>query len=358
MSRPTRIVIDKEALLHNVAFIKRLAPGRKIIAMVKANAYGCGLANIAPVLASHVDAFGVACLDEALTLRSLGVKTPALLFQGVFNVDELKIAAEQEFSCVIHQSQQIRWLLNTLLSKPISIWIKVNTGMNRLGLPANEVPEFLAALRHCPWVKPDIGLMTHLACADQPDRQENKDQLAVFNQMNELVGVTQRSIANSAAIIASPDAHLDAVRPGIMLYGVSPFAEQSAEELGLKPVMQFISAVSALHRLAPGEAVGYGATWRSNKASIVGIVPVGYGDGYPRHSILNTPVWINGVEVPIIGRISMDMMAIDLTSLRQVNIGDPIELWGTHLPVERIARSSGTSGYELLCQITNRPRGN
>jgi alanine racemase len=122
--------------------------------------------------------------------------------------------------------------------------------------------------------------------------------------------------------------------------------------------MQFISAVSALHRLAPGEEVGYGATWRSNKASIVGIVPVGYGDGYPRHSILNTPVWINGVEVPIIGRISMDMMAIDLTSLRQVNIGDPIELWGTHLPVERIARSSGTSGYELLCQITNRPRGN
>jgi alanine racemase len=355
MSRPTQIIIDANALMHNVSRIRHLAPQQKLIAMVKANAYGCGLSKVVPILENQVDAFGVSCLKEALAIRSLGVSTPCILFQGFFDQDELNIASDKQFACVIHQHQQIDLLVNTPLTKPLSVWVKVNTGMNRLGFKPDDVPAVLDALSNCVSINKDIGLMTHLACADQPDRLENKQQISLFQNIK-LNGIQQRSIANSAAIMAFPETHADVVRAGIMLYGVSPFAEQTALNLGLRPVMHFVSAISAIHDHSSQVAIGYGGTWSTDRPSKIGIVPVGYGDGYPRHIAQNTPVWINGQEVPIIGRVSMDMLAVDLTNHPTVHIGDAVELWGKHIAVERIAASAGTIGYELLCQITNRPR--
>jgi alanine racemase len=335
--------------------IKQLAPGKKVFAMVKANAYGCGLSKVIPTLEGAVDAFGVASLEEALAVRALGARTPCVLFQGVFSPEELKFVAEKQFGCVIHQQKQLEWVLNTPLTHAISIWVKVNTGMNRLGFKPNELDSIKDALKTCPWVDPKIGLITHFACADQPELLENQQQMKEFHSLDQ-TGFYQCSMANSAGILAFPDAHADVVRPGIMLYGVSPFPGQTAPELGLMPVMRFVSAVSAVHRIAAGEQVGYGATWKSSKSSVIGIIPVGYGDGYPRHIAKNTPVWIESSEVPIIGRVSMDMMAVDLTDHETAEIGSPVELWGTRILVERIAQSAGTIGYELLCQVTERVR--
>lgn len=356
MSRPTRLVIEPSALLHNLSHIKRLAAGKKVIAMVKANAYGCGVRLVVPVLEGQVDAFGVACLEEALIIRGMGSTTPCVLFQGVFSPEELMVVSEHRFDCVLHQPQQLQWLLNTKpLPNPIKVWVKVNTGMHRLGFKPHELPEVINALHSCPWIDQDIGLMTHLACADESDRAENNQQISLFQNID-LKGFSQRSIANSAAIISFPETHADVVRPGIMLYGVSPFADRTASDLGLVPVMRFMSAISAIHHNPPLAQVGYSGTWNSDKSSRIGIVAAGYGDGYPRHISANTPVWVRGREVAIVGRVSMDMMTIDLTAHPEIQVGDPVELWGAHILVERIAKAAGTIGYELLCQISDRAR--
>lgn len=355
VSRPTRLVIEPSALFHNLTQIRRFAPDKKIIAMVKANAYGCGVHVVAPVLEGHVDAFGVACIEEALVLRKIGIRTHCILFQGVFHPDEFKMLAQYKVGCVIHQPEQLQWLVNTPLDTPIKIWVKVNTGMHRLGFMTHELQGVIDALQQCSWVDKDIGLMTHLACADEPERSENVRQISLFERIS-VAGFSQRSIANSAAIIAFPQTHADVVRPGIMLYGVSPFANQSAIDLGLLPVMRFMSAISAVHHNPPLAQVGYGGIWKSKKPSIIGIVAAGYGDGYPRHITENTPVWVQGREVSIVGRVSMDTLAIDLTEHPDVKLGAPVELWGTHVLVERVAHAAGTSSYELLCQISERVR--
>jgi len=355
LARPTRLIIEPSALLHNVKQIRGFAPQKKIIAMVKANAYGCGIRAVVPVLDGQVDAFGVACIEEALAIRKLGSQTPCILFQGVFSPDEFKIVAQQQFSCVLHQPQQVQWLINTPLAAPITVWIKVNTGMHRLGFESQEVTDILKALQQCAWVDKQIGLMTHLACSDEPLRQENAQQLEAFQQVDKSA-FSELSIANSAAIISFPQAHADVIRPGIMLYGVSPFTSQTAHDLGLIPVMRFMSAITAILHNPPKAQVGYGGTWSSDKESVIGIVAAGYGDGYPRHIAPNTPVWIQGHEVLIVGRVSMDMMAVNLTNHPMIQVGDPVELWGAHILVERIAKSAGTIGYELLCQISERVR--
>lgn len=355
MSRPTKIIIEPRALLHNVAQIKQLAPGKQVIAMVKANAYGCGVRAVVPILEGHVDGFGVACLEEALTIHAMGGQTPCILFQGVFTPDEFLTVSQHGFACVIHQHHQLQWLLNTSLPKPVKLWVKVNTGMNRLGFKPCELREVMSALEDCSWVDKDIGLMTHLACADEPQREENAEQIALFQQID-INGFTKRSMANSASIISFPQTHADVVRPGIMLYGVSPFSNRTAPELGLVPVMRFMSAISAIHHNSLPVQVGYSATWSSSKPSIIGIVAAGYGDGYPRHIAPNTPVWIKGREVMIVGRVSMDMLAVDLTNHPDIGIGEPVELWGAHILLERVARSAGTIGYELMCQLSERVR--
>lgn len=355
MSRPTRLLIEPGALLHNLSQIKRFAPNKNIIAMVKANAYGCGVGEVVPVLEGQVHAFGVACLEEALAIRKLGSQTQCILFQGVFTPDEYRVVMQHQFVCVIHNAQQLQWLLNSSLPSPIKVWVKVNTGMHRLGFKITEVQDVMNQLIACDWLNKEIGLMTHLACADESEREENLRQISLFKEIK-VKGFTQQSIANSAAIIALPETHADVVRPGIMLYGVSPFADRTARDLGLIPVMRFMSAISAIHHNPPKAQVGYGGVWSSDKPSVIGVVAAGYGDGYPRHISEDTPVWIKGREVFIVGRVSMDMLTVDLTDHPDIQVGDAVELWGPHILVEQIARSAGTIGYELLCQISERVR--
>jgi alanine racemase len=354
LSHPNQFHFCANALLHNLGLIKRLAPTQQIIAMVKANAYGCGLSRVIPVLEGRVDAFGVAHLEEALLIRKLGSNTACILFQGVFNAEEYPLLAEHQIDCVIHQTLQLDWLLQTPLAHPINCWIKVNTGMNRLGFEPDELDALLPRLKNCPWIGKELGLITHLGCASEPNRAENAAQLACFAAIQS-TAFHKRSIANSAAILALPHSHADVIRPGIMLYGVSPFEHQDALALGLKPVMTLRSAICAIHHYPRGRALGYGGTWTTKKTpSAIGIIPIGYGDGYPRHVQENTPVWIKGKEVPIVGRVSMNMLSVDLSDHLEIQRGDAVELWGQHLLIERIAAAAGTIPYELLCQITHR----
>lgn len=354
MPRPTCIKIDTAALAHNLAEVKRYAKDRAVIAMVKANAYGCGLAAVVSALEKDIAIFGVACMDEALAIRALGIRRDCLLLQGVFSPEEYRVAVKQNFQCVVHQASQLRWLLDNRLENRIRIWLKVNTGMNRLGFLPHEVYEVAAALQSCPWVDGNIGLMTHLACADEPQHPDNQHQIQRFFDLDLPAMTFTRSIANSGAIMAIPDAHADMVRPGIMLYGVSPWPHQTGQQLGLKPVMQFLSAISAIHHCPAGVSIGYGRAFVTRQPSVIGIIPVGYGDGYPRHIATNTPVWVNGRLAPIVGRVSMDMLSIDLTGHPGAAAGDVVELWGQNLAVETIAHCAGTIAYELLCQYKPR----
>lgn len=356
MARPTHLEIDCTALLHNLKQVKRIAPNSQVIAMVKANAYGCGINKVAPALAGRVDALGVACIEEAIAIRHLGIQDDCILFQGIFSADELALVVHYQLQCVLHHPYQLQWLLANRLNAKLKVWIKVNTGMHRLGFAPNEVNQVIDALLACPWVDDDIGLLTHIACADEPANPENQSQLDVFNAINVPIATVKRSISNSAAILALPAAHVDVVRPGIMLYGVSPFMHQSGYELGLIPVMRFVSAISAIYNYPANARVGYGGIWQTQRPSIIGVVPVGYGDGYPRHIAANTPLWVNGSQAPIVGRISMDMLTVDLTDCPNVQVGDSVELWGKHIPVEKIALSASTIGYELLCQVSPRVR--
>lgn len=364
MVRPTRVEIDTTALMHNLKCIKKCAPGKKIIAMVKANAYGCGLSAVVPVLEGAIDAFGVASLEEAMMLRNLGSRSNCILFQGVFEQKELYLVEKERLQCVIHHMQQLDWLLATPLPSKIKIWVKVDTGMHRLGFPPSDVYDIIHRLSQCPWVDDEIGLLTHLACADEPNAIMTHQQLKTFDDIKlpDFSDSTPnkrliRSAANSAAILSFTNAHADAVRPGIMLYGVSPFSEQTGQVLGLRPVMTFVSKISTIHHFPAHSPIGYGGSWQSGKPAIIGVVAAGYGDGYPRHIKPNTPTWIQGNIAPIVGRISMDMLTVDLTKIAdKVKVGDEVELWGRHIPVEYIAQSADTIGYELLSQITPRAR--
>lgn len=354
MTRPTHIEIDADALEHNVLHVKALAPHQRIIAMVKANAYGCGIASVVPVLSSHVDAFGVACLEEAMAVKKL-TDRPCILFQGVFNPEELIRVSLERFHCVLHQPQQIDWLLNHSLPFPIKVWVKLDTGMHRLGFSPAEVLPILERLSGCPWVDDEVGLMTHLASADELENQQTDHQLMLFNDMTGHLSL-RKSMANSAAILSRADTHADVVRPGLMLYGVSPFAKTTASSFNLKPVMSFLSAITAIHEIDADELVGYGGIWKSQRPSRLGVVACGYGDGYPRHIQPNTPVWIKHHLVPVVGRVSMDMMTVDLSDVPDIAVGDEVELWGANLPVETIAAHAGTVAYELLCQVSPRAR--
>ncbi len=360
MARPTRIEIDVSALKHNLKQVRACLDEQAIIAMVKADAYACGVKFVVPALdACDVHAFGVASLREAKAVRAY-TKKPCILFQGVFSADELFDVVKFKFEMVVHEQRQLEWLLNTALDVPIRVWVKIDTGMHRLGFRVDEAQDVLLKLEACPWVQDDIAVLTHLASADTPGSIQNQLQYQSFQNLNLPQNHYMKSMANSAAILSNSNTHagqfFDAVRPGIMLYGVSPFFDQEGHALGLKPVMQFVSQITAIHQILPGESVGYGATWEAKRPTKIAVVAVGYGDGYPRHIAPNTPVYIEGKMVPIVGRVSMDMLMIDMTDFNDINIGARVELWGKNLPVERIARAAGTIGYELLTQISPRAR--
>ncbi len=349
--RHTQVHIDLPALRHNLLQVRRLAPHSKVMAAIKANGYGHGLERVALAL-PEADAFGVACIDEALQLRSIGIEQPIILLEGFFHVDELPQAEQYGFDLVLHHPSQVDKLSQHRFHQPIRVWLKIDTGMHRLGVAPEEVAPLWQRLVEHPWLVP-LGQMTHLACADDSDSPMTEQQLALFASLTAgLSGI--QAIANSAGIIAWPSSHVDWVRPGIMLYGVSPLLGGRAEQHGLRPVMTLRSELIATRTLSAGEAVGYGASWRCPETMPIGIVAVGYGDGYPRHARSGTPVLLNGREVPLIGRVSMDMLAVDLRSQPQAQIGDPVVLWGKGLPIEVIAEHAETIPYELLCGITRR----
>ncbi|SEQ34870.1 alanine racemase [Ectothiorhodospira magna] len=342
-------------LSANLARVRVAAPGRRIMAVIKAEAYGHGLLQVAECLAPQVDALAVSCLDEASALREAGYRQPVLALQGFKDERDLHSAAQLGVAVTVHEDSQLRRLATTRLQRPVQVWLKLDTGMGRLGFAPSRATELMAALTANTNVAAVTGLMTHLACADTPHRPENATQLARFQAATRhLPG--ERSLANSAAILALPNTHADWVRPGIMLYGGSPLADQSAAALGLHPVMTLTTRLIGIHTLMPGEAVGYGATWRSERPSRVGVAAIGYADGYPRHAPSGTPVLVRGQRVPLIGRVSMDMITVDLTDLETVQVGDQVTLWGQGLPVDEVAMAAGTISYDLLCRVHDRVR--
>jgi alanine racemase len=354
MSRPAQITIDLAALRHNLQEIRKMAPRSAVIAMVKSNAYGHGLERIALAL-PEANAFGVASLEEGLQLRFAGITQPIVLMEGCFAAHEMPKVLMHDFTLVLHHFNQIDMLDQVSSKKSINAWLKIDTGMHRLGFAADEIKKAYQRLLASSKIKKPFGLMTHFANADSMDRAHTLQQIELFTAVTEgLPG--SRSLSNSAAIIAWPTAHADWVRPGIMLYGASPFSGHQGIEHNLKPVMVLSSELIAIHQLKKGERVGYGGTWTCPEDMRVGVVGIGYGDGYPRHVKNGAPVLVNGLSCPLAGKVSMDMLTVDLRSQPDAKVGDPVMLWGPGLPVEVVAEYSETTAYELLTRITQRVR--
>jgi alanine racemase len=354
MSRPTYITIDLGAVRHNLQRVKSLTNNKHIIAMVKANAYGHGMTRIAKAL-NEADALGVASLDEALSLREAGITQPIFLMEGLFYPEELAEAVKQDLTLIVHHEPQLLMLEKAKLSHPVAVWLKINTGMHRLGIALEDFPSFYERLEKCAMVKKPIGLMTHFAEADNPESKATLAQIDLFNTLTASFQ-NPKSLANSAGILAWPASQGDWVRPGLMLYGVSPFKNKVGLDHDLKPVMTLSSRLIAIVPVKKGGSVGYGGTWTAEKDSLIGVVGVGYGDGYPQFAQNGTPVLVNGRECPLVGRVSMDMLTVNLSDATDARIGDPVILWGRGLPVERIAECARTSPYELLTRMTARPK--
>jgi alanine racemase len=320
--------------------------------VIKANAYGHGLVPAAKALA-ETDGFSVARLDEGLALRAAGLANRILLLEGVFSAEQLAVAAQQRFDLMVHSVEQLELLEGRAGTDVISTWIKVDSGMNRLGFRAEHFADAYARLRRVANVAPDPTLVTHLANAD--DRRDTKT-VAQLQSFAAATAALQgaRSIANSAALLAWPDTRADWVRPGLVLYGVSPFPSGTGADLGLRPAMTLQTEVIAVKDVREGETVGYGGAWRAARHSRMAVVAAGYGDGYPRSVESGTPLLVNGRRAPIVGRVSMDMITVDVTDLPGVATGDPVVLWGEGVPVEEIARHAGTIPYELICGVSQR----
>lgn len=353
MSGKACAYIDLLALQHNLQQVRARAGNRRIWAMVKADAYGHGMVRIAKALPT-VDIFGVAAIEEAIVLREASITQPIAIMSRFDHVDQVPLCLQHHLSLVIHQPYQVEILEHSPLPEPITIWLKLETGMHRLGLLPEQFLDAWQRLQRLAWVNKPIGLMTHLACADSTGHPLTEQQLKIFRQLTaDFPG--PKSVANSAAILSYPEAALaDWVRPGIMLYGASPFLHQTSEQFNLQPVMTLTSHLNAVRVAQAGDWVGYGATWQCPEMMPIGIVAIGYGDGYPRHARNGTPVLVNGKICPLIGRVSMDMIAIDLRAAPYSQVGDSVTLWGQGLPAERIAECAETIAYELFCHVTRR----
>ncbi len=354
MTRPARVVVDLEAARANLGRARGAAPGRKIMAIVKADAYGHGLLPMAQALAG-AEAFGVACLEEAEVLREAGIGHPIVLLEGPFSAHELHEMRRLDLDTVIHDEEQVRMLDTVPDGPPLRLWIKLDTGMHRLGFPPERFGKLIRHLAPHRAVARPLRFMSHLAAAHEPDPASVSAQLARFREiLHRIAG--ERSIANSAALLKWPETQLDWVRPGLMLYGVSPFAEETGESLGLRPVMSLVSGLIAVRRVPAGESVGYGGSFRCPEDMPVGVVAMGYGDGYPRHAASGTPVLVAGRRAALIGKASLDMLTVDLRACPEARVGESVLLWGPGLPVEEVARAAGTIPYELLCAVRGRVR--
>jgi alanine racemase len=350
-ARPIKAIVDLGALAYNLALARDLAEPARVFAVVKANAYGHGLSRVLPALAA-ADGLALLELESAIYLRALGWRKPILLLEGFFDGGELPVIAEHGFATVVHHEAQVEALCAARLERRLDVFVKVNTGMNRLGLPAGRIAQTVSRLRGSEAVR-TLTLMTHFASADEPDGLP--EPMSLFRRVAEQFDLPV-SVANSAGVIRYREVGGDVVRPGIMLYGASPFATQegTAARLGLKPVMSLCSRIIAVQSLQPGDRVGYGGAYRAERIERIGIIACGYADGYPRHAPGGTAVQVAGERTRLVGRVSMDMLAVDLTGLPAAQLGAPVELWGAALPVDEVAASAGTIGYELLCGVTQR----
>ncbi len=349
--------IRLSALQHNVAYLRRCAPGSKILAMLKANAYGHGLVQIAQWfhgtngITGGVDGFGLARIEEALILRNHGINTRMVLMEGVFNEPDLMQASLHCLDVVIHDAGQVAQITAAQLNQPLTVWLKIDTGMHRLGVSPEQFDALYQTLLASSNVRKPIHFMTHFACADELENPQTSQQIAKFYQLVDgLPG--DRTLANSAGLLAWPSAHGDWNRPGLALFGANPLAAEQ-RSFPLLPVMTMTSKVLAVREVAAGEPVGYGQSWSSPQATRIAVVAMGYGDGYPRHCRTGTPVLINGKRYPLAGRVSMDMLTVDVGQ-STVQVGDNVVLWGEGLPVEEIAACANTIPYELLCGTTAR----
>lgn len=353
-SRPIRAHISGAALLHNYRLAKRRAPGAQAWAVVKADAYGHGQWRAVDALRGDADGFALLECENAVALREAGIKLPILLLEGIFSARDARAVAEYRLTTVVHCLEQLELLLAAVACEaPLAIYLKINTGMNRLGLNAVDLQkarEMLAGRANA-----ELTLMTHFADAD--------GERGVAEQMGRFAAMASDwrgavSLANSAAVLDHPQTHADWARPGIMLYGSSPFARRGAEELGLQPVMTLESAIIGVQQLLPGDRVGYGGTFVAERPMRIGIVACGYADGYPRHAPSGTPLAVTGRLTRTVGRVSMDMLACDLSEIPEAGIGSPVTLWGKgpagHVPADEVARAAGTIAYELFCALAPR----
>ena len=351
--KAAKAIINRRALRHNLQRVREIAPNSRIIAVVKANAYGHGLVGVGETIQDLVDGFGVARMNEALQLRLHGVAKPIVLLEGFFEQSDLQQMAQQQIDTVIHCVEQLEMLESVTLPRALKVWMKLDTGMHRLGVLPKDAETFYHRLQSCKNVELPINIVSHFCQADAPHLPTTANQIACFAQF--IAGKAgDKSIAASAGILLWPEAHHDWVRPGIMMYGASPQEGKSAEDFGLKPVMTLKSTLIAVREHSAGQYVGYGETWCSDKNTRLGVVAIGYGDGYPRNVPSGTPVLVNGRKVPIIGRISMDMTVVDLGLNADDKVGDEVILWGNGLPVEEIGRQTGFINYELLTKLTSR----
>lgn len=350
------------ALRHNLGKIQRHAPDYRVMAVIKANGYGHGLVTVARAL-SAADAFAVARVEEALRLRSAGIDKPIVLLEGIFGSEDLELSAKHQFELVVHCEEQIRLLSDAYPSTPVNVWLKIDTGMHRLGIAPEDFASAASALRQAPAVE-DLKLMTHFAQAEATADRMTEDQMQrLVDAAGQFDGAV--TLANSAAILAWK-AGLDAVstafpqtgpawiRPGISLYGVSPFPDKTGPDLGLEPAMDLVSMLIAIKSVRAGARIGYGGRFVARTDMRIGVAAAGYADGYPWCMPDGTAVIVRGRRAPLAGRVSMDMITVDLSQIPDARVGDTVLLWGRGLPVEEIAMAAGTSPYELVCRVSER----
>ncbi|NBA94398.1 alanine racemase [Pseudomonas sp. R5(2019)] len=350
--RPARALIDLEALRHNYRLARELS-GAKALAVIKADAYGHGAVHCAQALEPEADGFAVACIEEALELRAAGIKAPVLLLEGFFEAAELELIVEHDFWCVVHSLWQLEAIEQASLRKPLTVWLKLDSGMHRVGLhPKDYQAGYQRLLASGKVAK--IVLMSHFARADELNCNTSNDQVAVFEAARQGL-VAEVSLRNSPAVLGWPNIPSDWVRPGIMLYGATPFEEEQTEASRLQPVMTLESKVISVRELPAGEAVGYGARFVTQRPSRIGVVAMGYADGYPRLAPTGTPVMVAGQRSQLLGRVSMDMLCIDLTDVPQAGLGSTVELWGKNVLASDVALKAGTIPYQIFCNLRRVP---
>lgn len=350
--RPARALIDLQALRHNFRIAREIT-GAKALAVIKADAYGHGAVRCAQALEAEADGFAVACIEEALELRAAGIRAPVLLLEGFFEADELALIVEHDFWCVVHSLWQLEAIEKAALSKQITVWLKLDSGMHRVGLHPKDYQDAYQRLLASGKVA-KVVLMSHFARADELHEQSSADQVAVFEAARKGLSA-EISLRNSPAVLGWPQIPSDWVRPGIMMYGATPFEEANTVAARLQPVMTLESKVICVRELPAGEPIGYGAKFITPKPMRVGVVAMGYADGYPRHAPTGTPVMVAGQRSQLIGRVSMDMLCIDLTDVPHAGLGSTVELWGKNILASDVAVAAGTIPYQIFCNLRRVP---